>query len=63
MVHGSLLQTHVYWFEVSTAELHWPVFLLCCSLGEQMDQAAVVYLDLLEGTDKPVAGSTCEYAV
>ncbi|XP_034434812.1 caprin-2 isoform X2 [Hippoglossus hippoglossus] len=28
------------------------------NLGEQMEQAAVVYLDLLEGTDKPVAGST-----
>ncbi|XP_027127854.1 caprin-2 isoform X3 [Larimichthys crocea] len=28
------------------------------SLDEQMEQAAVAYLDLLEGTDKPVAGST-----
>ncbi|XP_071358258.1 caprin-2 isoform X2 [Trachinotus anak] len=28
------------------------------SLAEQMEQAALVYLDLLEGKDKPVAGST-----
>ncbi|XP_053271409.1 caprin-2 [Pleuronectes platessa] len=28
------------------------------NLGEQMEQAAVVFSDLLEGTDKPVAGST-----
>ncbi|XP_041820114.1 caprin-2 [Chelmon rostratus] len=28
------------------------------SLEEQMEQAALVYLDLLEGKDKPVAGST-----
>ncbi|XP_018552711.1 caprin-2 isoform X2 [Lates calcarifer] len=28
------------------------------SLSEQMEQAALVYLDLLEGKDKPVAGST-----
>nr|XP_020479552.1 caprin-2 isoform X2 [Monopterus albus] len=28
------------------------------SLAEQMEQAAVVYLDLLEGKDKPVAGAT-----
>ncbi|KAM6896088.1 LOW QUALITY PROTEIN: caprin-2 [Lycodopsis pacificus] len=28
------------------------------SLEEQMAQAALAYLDLLEGTDKPVAGST-----
>ncbi|XP_075932225.1 caprin-2 [Anarhichas minor] len=28
------------------------------SLEEQMEQAALAYLDLLEGTDKPVAGST-----
>nr|XP_019955476.1 PREDICTED: caprin-2 isoform X2 [Paralichthys olivaceus] len=28
------------------------------NLGEQMEKAAVVYLDLLEGRDKPVAGST-----
>ncbi|XP_035535947.1 caprin-2 isoform X1 [Morone saxatilis] len=28
------------------------------SLGAQMEQAALVYLDLLEGKDKPVAGST-----
>ncbi|MEQ2186930.1 hypothetical protein GOODEAATRI_033852 [Goodea atripinnis] len=30
------------------------------SLEEQMDQAALVYMDLLDGKDKPVAGSTCE---
>ncbi|KAM9845813.1 caprin-2 [Aulostomus maculatus] len=30
------------------------------SLEEQMDRAALVYLDLLEGKDKPVAGSTCK---
>uniref|UniRef100_A0A3Q2QAF1 Caprin family member 2 n=1 Tax=Fundulus heteroclitus TaxID=8078 RepID=A0A3Q2QAF1_FUNHE len=28
------------------------------SLEEQMDQAALVYMDLLDGKDKPVAGST-----
>ncbi|XP_014914003.1 caprin-2 isoform X1 [Poecilia latipinna] len=28
------------------------------SLAEQMDQAALVYIDLLDGKDKPVAGST-----
>ncbi|KAG7235835.1 hypothetical protein INR49_002135 [Caranx melampygus] len=28
------------------------------SLAEQMEEAALVYLDLLEGKDKPVAGST-----
>ncbi|XP_026182620.1 caprin-2 isoform X2 [Mastacembelus armatus] len=28
------------------------------SLAEQMEQAALVYLDLLEGNDKPVAGAT-----
>ncbi|XP_047430688.1 caprin-2 isoform X3 [Mugil cephalus] len=28
------------------------------TLGEQMDQAALVYLDLLEGKDKPVAGTS-----
>ncbi|XP_040886222.1 caprin-2 isoform X2 [Toxotes jaculatrix] len=28
------------------------------SLAEQMEQASLVYLDLLEGKDKPVAGST-----
>ncbi|XP_032414388.1 caprin-2 isoform X1 [Xiphophorus hellerii] len=28
------------------------------SLAEQMDQAALVYIDLLDGRDKPVAGST-----
>ncbi|KAM9327711.1 caprin-2 [Pholidichthys leucotaenia] len=28
------------------------------SLKDQMDQAALFYLDLLEGTDKPVAGSS-----
>ncbi|XP_026217172.1 caprin-2 isoform X2 [Anabas testudineus] len=28
------------------------------SLAEQMEQAALVYLDLLEGRDKPVAGAT-----
>ncbi|KAM4711702.1 caprin-2 isoform 2-T2 [Anableps anableps] len=28
------------------------------SLEEQMDQAALVYIDLLDGKDKPVAGST-----
>lgn len=33
---------------------------LCCSLEEQMDQASVVYMDLLEGTDQPAAGSTCK---
>lgn len=26
-----------------------------------MEQAALAYLDLLEGKEKPVAGSTCEY--
>ena len=25
-----------------------------------MEQAALVYMDLLEGNDKPVAGSTCK---
>lgn len=30
------------------------------SLEKQMEQAAVVYLDLLEGKDKPVAGTSCE---
>lgn len=34
---------------------HW------CRLEEQMEQAALAYLDLLEGNEKPVAGSTCEY--
>lgn len=28
-----------------------------------MEQAALTYLDLLEGKDKEVAGSTCEYIV
>lgn len=28
-----------------------------------MEQASFVYLDLLDGKDKPVAGSTCEFSV
>ncbi|KAF6728606.1 Caprin-2 [Oryzias melastigma] len=32
------------------------------SLDEQMQDAALVYMDLLEGKDQPVAGSTCEYS-
>lgn len=31
------------------------------SVEEQMEQAAVAYSDLLDGKDKPVVGSTCEY--
>ncbi len=38
-----------------------PFLIVCRSLEEQMEQAALTYLDLLEGKDKPVAGSTCEY--
>lgn len=30
---------------------------------EQMERAAVMYMDLLEGKDKPVAGSTCEFTL
>uniref|UniRef100_A0A3B4ZQF4 Caprin-1 dimerization domain-containing protein n=1 Tax=Stegastes partitus TaxID=144197 RepID=A0A3B4ZQF4_9TELE len=30
------------------------------SLEKQMEKASLVYLDLLEGKDKPVAGSSCE---
>lgn len=26
-----------------------------------MEKAALVYLDLLDGKDKPVAGATCEF--
>lgn len=26
-----------------------------------MEQAAIVYWELLEGNEKPVAGSTCEF--
>lgn len=31
------------------------------SVEDQMEQAAVAYSDLLDGKDKPVVGSTCEY--
>lgn len=42
--------------------LHADIFcLFTCSLAEQMEQAALVYLDLLEGRDKPVAGATCKW--
>lgn len=33
----------------------------CFSLEDQMEQAAIVYWELLEGNEKPVAGSTCEF--
>lgn len=34
---------------------------LCRSLVEQMKEAAQAYMDLLEGKDKPVFGSTCKF--
>lgn len=39
---------------------YWHLFSVRCSLQEQMEQAALAYMDLLEGKDKPVAGSSCE---
>lgn len=33
----------------------------CSSLEDQMEQAAIVYSELLEGKERPVAGSTCEF--
>lgn len=33
----------------------------CTSLEDQMEQAAIVYGELLEGKESPVAGSTCEF--
>lgn len=36
-------------------------YLCLCSLEDQMERASYVYMDLLDGNDKPVAGSTCAY--
>lgn len=41
--------------------IHILFFWLCRSLVEQMKEAAQAYMDLLEGKDKPVFGSTCKF--
>lgn len=50
------------WMFICKHAISVTVFCLC-RLEDQMEQASLVYLDLLDGIDKPVAGSTCAFTL
>lgn len=36
---------------------------ICFSVEDQMEQSSLYFWDLLEGSEKPVVGTTCEYLI